>query len=116
MKPILEALQGIDIDTTSSKRFDKQASYTAEELDALNALKAGCDDYFQTRLINLKNLAEMMAICGQDEEIGHFDMNTVTSLGYFFAEELETLQHLDYLKDVALEGIRHADSLKAKGG
>jgi hypothetical protein len=114
MKDVIEAIQKVDIDAMRSKFISKQPSYTADELEALSDLNSRCANHLETRLIYLKTIAEMMAVCAQDEDIGHFDMNAVTNLGYFLAEEVETLQQIDYLKDVTSESMHQAGLLKAK--
>lgn len=114
MKDIIEALQKVDIDAMRSKYLEKEPNYTVEELAALNDLNSRCSDHIETRLGNLKTIAEMMAICSQDKDIGHFDMDAVTSMSYFLTEELEALQAVDYLKDVTRESLHQAALLKAE--
>jgi hypothetical protein len=101
MNEILNAIPKVDMNAMLLRRNAAESNFTDEEIAALTEIRGACDDFISTRIINLKIIAKMIAICGNDTDTGHFQMSDVEGMGYFLEEELEAISSLDYMKDVA---------------
>ncbi len=113
MTKILDLLKEHDWNTLSTKSYSKEP-YTEEEIKAVTSLEQEAGNYISNRCYQLATIGEMMAICSSEKEIGGFEKDEVTMMGYFFKSELETMGVMVEL--LADAGFHKAKALeKSKG-